>query len=523
MIKFISRFENTAIVPADAGGPYKVAQGAPVTFKAGNIHPDATHDWDLGDGTVVTGPVVTHIYPAPGFYIVKLSTVVNQPGGARTRHFAAGTVENVPPKVNAGSDLTVKEGEPVSMTGSFTDPGWLDTHDATWFWGDNHPPQAGTIVEEHDAPAGVGTVFATHAWGDNGKYSVILSVRDNHGGVGQDQAQITVLNVPPIVDAGPQMFAYPGHVITLEGTFTDPGWLDSHEGKWDFGDSCPPTTATVIEKHDPPAGTGHIIASHIYHHLGCYCCICTVTDDDGASSFAIRTVHVVDVLNAGFEDGFRRTLAGSVANEWESYAATISEFAVASHPLPLPAGTFESEEFLVNGGQRSQRIRVNSETRAGIYQRIGANPGWCYQITSWYCLLETAGGMARLGVDPAGGVDPTAPSVIWMAGRAKGRWEELTARIVAQKDGLTIFLEATGRYQPTRHEEEEMSETPDRHMSRERSFGADVCFDWVCLLPIQPFCPLDVVTPLGRDVPPSSRPDHSTMDHDTNPTRGRHG
>jgi PKD repeat protein len=521
MIRIISKFEDTAIVPADAGGPFKVAQGSPVTFKPVNTHPDASHDWDLGDGTFATGSVVTHTYPVPGFYVVKLTTVVNQEGGTRTRHFAALTVENLAPKVDAGPDITVKEGDPILLTGSFTDPGWLDTHTATWFWGDDDPSQAGMVVEAHDPPTGAGTVVATHAWGDAGKYSAILSVQDNHGGVGEAQTHITVLNVPPTVDAGPPMFAYPGKAITLEATFKDPGWLDSHEGKWDFGDGCPPMTATVIEKHEPPTGVSSVSASHIYQHRGCYCCVCAVTDDDGASGFASKTVHVVDVLNAGFEDGFRGTLAGSVANEWESYAASIAEFDVRSRPLLLPARTFKAEEFLVYGGQRSQRIRVDSEMRVGIYQRIGANPGWSYQITSWYCLLETAGGMARLGVDPTGSVDPTAPSILWMTGRAQSKWEELTARIVAQKDGLTILLEAIGRYQPTREEKEEISDTSGGNRSRERNPGADACFDCVCLLPVQPVCSPKPTTPRDRAVPHFRPPERSATGHDEDAAEDR--
>lgn len=488
MITITSKFETTAIVPAAAGGPYKVAQGSPIMMKAGNQHPAATHEWDLGDGTIASGPVVTHTYPVGGFYIVKLTTVVNQPGGARTRDFTELRVENVPPKVNAGPDLTVNEGDPLLLSGSFTDPGWLDTHTATYFFGDDSPPQAGMVTEKHDPPAGVGIVSATHAWGDAGKYTVLLQVRDNQGGVGQDVAKVTVLNVPPTVDAGPPIFAYPGKVITLEGKFTDPGWIDTHQGRWDFGDGCAPTTATITEKHDPPVGTGTAVASHIYHHLGSYCAACTVTDDDSASGFASRTVRVVDVRNPQFECGFRATLAGSIANEWEPYAATIAEFARPSHSLALPAGTFDAEEFIVDGGERSQRIKVDGQTRAGMYQRIGANPGWCYQITAWCCLFETAGGMARLGVDAAGGVDATAPGIVWMTGRTKGRWEELTARSVALKDGITIFLEATGKYQLTREEEEEMSEDPAIGRPR-RDTGAVVCFDRVCLIPIQPFCP----------------------------------
>lgn len=507
MITITSKFENTAIVPAAAGGNHKVSQGSPITLKAGNQHAAATHEWDLGDGSVATGPVVTHTYPVAGFYVVKLATVVNQPGGARTRDFAALRVENVPPKVNAGPDLTVNEGDPLSLSGSFTDPGWLDTHTATWFFGDDSPPQAGVVTEKHDPPTGVGTVAATHAWGDAGKYTVLLQVRDDQGGVGQDTAKVTVLNLPPTVDAGPPVFAYPGKVLTLGGKFTDPGWIDTHEGKWDFGDGCPPTTATITEKHDPPAGTGTAVASHIYPRLGCYCAVCTVTDDDGASGFAARTVRVVDVRNPQFECGFRGTLAGSIANEWDGYAATIAEFARPSHSVALPGGTFDAEEFIVDGGDRSQRIQADGQTRAGVYQRIGANPGWCYQITAWYCLLETSGGMARLGVDPAGGVDATAPGVVWMTGRTKGRWEELTARIVAQKDGITIFVEGVGEYQLTREEEEEMSEDPA--VGREpRDTGAEVCFDRVGLIPIQPFCPPD----RPPDYPPDRPPDDPNRD-----------
>ena len=506
MITITSKFESTAIVPAAAGGPYKVAQGSPVTLKVVNQHPAATHEWDFGDGTTATGPVVSHTFPAGGIYIVKLATVVNQPGGARTRDFDELRVENLPPKANAGPDLTVDEGDPLLVSGSFTDPGWLDTHQAVFFFGDGSPAEPAAITEKHDPPVGTGIASATHAWGDAAKYTALLQVRDNQGAVGQDTATVTVRNVPPTVDAGPPIFAYPGKVITLEGKFTDPGWIETHEGTWDFGDGDEPTTATITEKHDPPAGTGTVVASHVYRHLGRYSALCTVADDRGGRGVGTRAVEVVDVRNAGFEDGFRATLAGSIANDWEPFAATIAEFARASRPLALPAGTFWAEEFIVDGGQRSQRIKVDGRTRAGLSQRIGANPGWCYQVTSWYCLFEALGGMARLGVDPAGGLDATAPGVVWMMGRAKGRWEELTARIVALKDGITIFLEAIGTYRLTRVEELEISNDPAIARVK-RDTGAEVCFDRVCLIPIQPFCPPSEPSDGPPDHPPERPPD----------------
>ncbi len=79
-----------------------------------------------------------------------------------------------------------------------------------------------------------------------------LSVRDNHGGLGENETQVTVLNVPPTVDPGPPVFSYPETVITLQGSFTDPGWLDTHEGNWNFGDGSRPVPATITEQHNRP-------------------------------------------------------------------------------------------------------------------------------------------------------------------------------------------------------------------------------------------------------------------------------
>ena len=148
-----------------------------------------------------------------------------------------------------------------------------------------------------------GEVDATHTWGDSGDFTVTLVVRDEHGGVGQDQARVTVRNVPPTVDAGPTVFADRGHAITLEGTFTDPGWLDTHEGTWDFGDGCRPLMATIYETHKPPAGTVSAgvaclpppaaIARHARWS--------TTTAESGSAK---KKVQVVDVRNGQFEQGF---------------------------------------------------------------------------------------------------------------------------------------------------------------------------------------------------------------------------
>ena len=486
MIAIISTFEGTPIVPAHSGGVYDVDGGTPLTLSAVNLHGSATYEWELGDGATATGPSVNHTYADNGVYVAKLTVVVGEPGGARSRHFATVRVHNVPPTVDAGGDVTVDEGEVVPFTGTFTDPEWPDTHEAVWYWGDHQSPTVGEVSESNDPPASTGTVQGEHAWCDDGVYTVTLRVRDDDGGVGEDTLEVTVLNVPPSVDAGPDLFAYPCTVITLVGEFVDPGWCDTHVATWAFGDCTPPHPALIDETHEPPAGRGTATASHVYDHCGTYHVVCTVTDDDGGVGEDSAVISVVDVENAGFEDGFRPRSPGAVANGWEPYAAKSSvvdeekagKEAGEAEGAAAPTRPFACEQCLVHSGQRSQRIRATRGSRVGVLQRVGANPGWDYQVSAWYALDERGGGVARLGIDPAGGSDPDAPGVAWAAGDDHREWRQLVARVTATGDErrITIFLETDAA-----------------------GDGGEGVFDDVELVPIQPFCPPD-----EPEVPPGT-------------------
>jgi hypothetical protein len=484
-----------ALVPkvfANAQGPYTVTGGSPLTLKSAQTDPAAGYQWDLGDGSAAVTANVVHSYAQAGIYLAELGLTVKLPGGNFSRKLAMIKVENSAPTVQAPPDRTIYEGEEVSFTASFTDQQWPDQHHSVWVWDDYQGPSAGTVSETNVAPAAKGSATGSHAWGHSGIYHAAVMVLDDKGGVGQDTFQVTVLNVPPTVSAGPSMFAYPCTVITLEGKFTDPSWLDTHTGSWDFGDCTPPLPAIIQETHTPPLGKGVALASHVYHCCGGYRTVCTVVDDEGAVGQDSSVVHVVQVENAHFEEGFRGRLAGAVANGWEPYSAPAPELLGATPPSPPPPGVtyFFAEEFRVHSGERSQGIRGEDRYRAGVYQKIGANPGWDYQVAVWYAIAERppekvivstdpavkkqqqeinrirAAGTARLGIDPEGGSDPTAPGIIWSAGLEQLRWAQLSARAGARKEAITVFLEAVGVEQ----------------------LSHEVYFDDVELIPIQPFC-----------------------------------
>jgi PKD repeat protein len=439
-------FALTVDALARSNGPYTVDGGSPLQFTGGPDAPDTDYEWDFGDGNTAQGAIVWHTYADDGLYVAKLTTVVNQPGGVRTRHFALVRVRNVPPKVDAGPDMAVDEGQKVEYLATFTDPEWPDTHTAVFDFGDDSLPVEGVVTETNDPPQAQGTARAKHAYCDNGDYTITVKVRDDDGGIGTDTSRVTVRNVAPTIDAGDDMFAYRCTPITLVARFIDPGWCDTHIGFWNFGDCTPQHPATIRERHEPPAGTGIAAATHVYDRCGTYLAECTVVDDDGGVGRDTIAVRVIDVLNQDFEGGFRNRLVGTVANEWEPYipggymsggAAVLAAGLVEAGQAML----FRAEEFVVHGGQRSQRIGGAGQFQAGIYQQVGANLNWDYQVSVWYHLDERGGGVCRLGIDPTGGTNPESADVQWSEGNEHRDWAQLVGRVTAQSRAITIFLQ----------------------------------------------------------------------------------
>jgi hypothetical protein len=181
----------------------------------------------------------------------------------------------VAPTVEAGTDQTAMEGEPVSLLGAnFTDLSILDTHTATIDWGDG-TVESGTVITSD----GNKTVSGSHTYADEGALTVEVCVTDSDGRTDCDTFQVTVFNVAPIVEAGIDRTVAVGVPVNLVGAnFTDQGTLDTHTTTIDWGDGTV-ESGTVYGS----GGTGTVSGSHTYAAAGIFPIDVCVTDDDGGT------------------------------------------------------------------------------------------------------------------------------------------------------------------------------------------------------------------------------------------------
>ncbi len=437
-LEVISSCESTLVVPATTAGKYTTKAAQTTELKALRIYNHANFFWNPGDGSAnQLLKTIYHNYDNSGIYLAKHGVEVTEIGGARSRHFALVRVKNVPAVVTMGPDITVNEGEVVTLEANFEDVEYLDTHWSLWNFGDDQSVQKGFVEEVNEPPNVKGVARVEHAWCDNGVYTVTVQIIDQNGGVGTASMQVTVFNVAPEVIVPEVMYAYPCSPITMVGRFTDPGWCDKHTGTWSFGDCSPIKTAKIEEINEAPEARGTATASHVYHSCGRYETECAVLDDDGGLGKAQTIIEVTDIKNTDFNDGFGFHPLGQVANHWLPFGVASSERSTSTGAANITI--FSCEHCIVEDGLAAQRITGFSGGFMGIYQHLKTNQGWTYQVESLYMLMNEHG-QVRLGLDPLGGTDPAAASVVWTSGTVIQTWSHLLQRVCAEGDKLTIFL-----------------------------------------------------------------------------------
>ncbi len=186
---------------ANANGPYTINEGESLLLDAsGSSDPDGdplTYSWDLdndavyGDVTGVTPTIdwntlISYGLGDDGTYTIGLE-VVDSFADVDTVYSTV-TIVNVAPLPTILGPLEVDEDVSFSFSGTFTDPGTLDTHTIWWDFGEG----VGWELKN--------TLTPSYMYVDPGTYYVLLKVEDDDGGVGiSDVFTIKVLDKTPPV------------------------------------------------------------------------------------------------------------------------------------------------------------------------------------------------------------------------------------------------------------------------------------------------------------------------------------
>ncbi len=216
-----------------------------------------------------------HVYTDDGTYTVSV-TVQDSAGTTGTDTMSV-AVANVAPVVDAGAGQASDEGSAFTGGGSFSDPG-ADTWTATVDYGDGSGVQTLTLNADR-------TFALSHAYADDGTYTVTVAVTDDAGATGIDTMAVAVANVAPVVDAGADQTANEGSLVSLSGSFTDPGSADTHTLGW----SVSASNGQVV------AGGSGAAYSFVPNDNGTYTVTFTVEDDDHGVTSDTATVTVLNV------------------------------------------------------------------------------------------------------------------------------------------------------------------------------------------------------------------------------------
>jgi murein DD-endopeptidase MepM/ murein hydrolase activator NlpD len=303
---------NTAPT-ADAGGPYQVNEGSTVQLDGtGSSDPHnavLSYAWSPAanlDDASLAAPTYSGIDDV----VDNLTLTVSDLGGDVTAataltdaDSATVTVLNVAPTVTAIGD-GINEAGTATVSATFTDPGTLDTHTASILWGDGSPAQAVSVLA---LAAGV-----QHVYGDNGAYSVTVTVTDDDGGSGGDTVQVLVGNVDPALEldasgavsfpGGDYLVVQAGSELPLSAEGSDPG-SDDLTFTWSVGDeNVYFNDGSNPDPMQSPFGTFPFQASDsidaVYADPGVEDLTLTLTDDDGGSDSGGAPVIVTGTADA---------------------------------------------------------------------------------------------------------------------------------------------------------------------------------------------------------------------------------
>jgi LysM repeat protein len=169
------------------------------------------------------------------------------------------------------------------------------------------------------------------------------------------------------------------------------------------------------------------------------------------------------LTNGGFEEPFSQFAnyqTAVVANGWTPWwvwgGGTVNR-----QPEYQPAAPYSNR--VRSGGNAQKYFSFYGTHTAGVYQQVsGITPGNQLEFTIWAqawssnkddacCSAESGSLQMKVGIDPTGGTDPFASTVVWSGFKEYyDAWGQLSVRARAQSSTVTVFFYSAPQH-PVKH------------------------------------------------------------------------
>ena len=249
--------------------PCTAKAGDAVNYGLSDYHwtPDTTASQQVEIKVVNTTPVggVAFVYGTIGLGSAEVSHPnFDLTGSGFDTSMGSLLANNVTPTISPLSQFSGSEGSPIAFSAAV----------------DSQCPIASYVWEFSNGTKSFGP-SPQRTFGDNGVYDGQLTVTDVTGLSATQNFTVSVANVKPSVDAGPDTSSDWGRDVQFNGQATDPGSADQAtlNYTWSFGDGT-------------PSASGGPSVAHSYAAPGDYVATLKVCDKDGGCDTDTRSVQV---------------------------------------------------------------------------------------------------------------------------------------------------------------------------------------------------------------------------------------
>ena len=297
MVSVLANESEVPIVSADAGHDQTSFVNSTVRLDGGSsIGTDLSYSWVKTSGASVS--LSSNTTSSPTFTAPSVpTTIVFKLTVNSGNHTASDSVKitiieptNDPPTADAGTDMTVSTREPVTLSGSGSDP---DGDRISYSW----TQTGGTDVTLRNSNKAIASFTSPDL---AGTLTFVLTVVDSTGRAGSDSISVMVESTLPVADAGPNQSVEPEVTVNLDGRSSyDP---DSNRLTY----SWTQTSGTEVSLTGTSGSTPSFRSPNVTHEVLTF--ELTVTDGDGnvgIDSVSVTVVSLEPTADAGVDQSVK--------------------------------------------------------------------------------------------------------------------------------------------------------------------------------------------------------------------------